>query len=38
MMKTFNTPAIDVLKFEVADVITTSAPVLGDNETEEDRD
>ena len=41
-MKTFNAPKVDVMKFEVADVITTSGDTNTgndcDNLLEEDRD
>lgn len=33
-MKTFNAPAIDVLKFEVEDVITTSGDPIDPDQTE----
>ena len=37
-MKTFNAPVVEVLKFTVADVITTSNPTEAtNNELEEDR-
>lgn len=35
-MKTFQAPVVDVMKFEVADIITTST--LGENELPGDRD
>lgn len=37
-MKAFQTPVVDVVKFDVADVITTSGPELGENELPGDRD
>lgn len=33
-MKTFNAPAIDVLKFEVEDVITVSSDPIDPDQTE----
>lgn len=33
-MKAFNTPAIEVLKMEVADIITTSTGDVGGNEND----
>ena len=32
-MKTFEIPEIELIKFDVADVITTSGDDLGDNQT-----